>query len=82
MLCPSLDAVEPRFLLDEVPMNALAGDDSIIHATLWMVLMLAVGVASLMLAFLLIAWCVRWCLRPTDEVVDPESQVTNTWNHT
>lgn len=63
-------------------MISLVGDDSIIHATLWMVLMLAVGVASLMLAFLLIAWCVRWCTRPPGEAEDPESNATNTWTHT
>ncbi len=65
MLCGWIKAVEPRFLLDGVPMAGLAGDDSIVEATLWMLFTLAVGVALLMLAFMLITRCARWCSRTT-----------------
>jgi hypothetical protein len=76
MLWPSGIAVEPRFLLDGVPMNGLMGDDSIVHATLWMLLVLAIGTALLMLAFMLITRCARWCSRSASQRMDPRS---NTW---
>jgi hypothetical protein len=72
-------AVEPRFLLDEVPMNGFVGDDSIVHATLWMLLVLAVGVALLMLTFMLITRCAKWCHRSAIHRMDSRS---NTWPQT
>jgi len=69
-------AVEPRFLLDGVPMNGLVGDDSIFHATLWMVFVLVIGAFLLMLAFMLITRCARWCSRSMGHRVESRS---NTW---
>ena len=72
--------MEPRFLLDGVPMsgligNGLVGDDSIVHATLWMLLVLAIGSALLMIAFMLVTRCVRMCSRSTARPVESRSYI-------
>jgi hypothetical protein len=84
MLLRTDEACGPRFLLDEVPMNtqmstpmtSLVGDDSIVHASLWMLLVLTVGVALLTLAFALVVRCGKWCSRTASQRVTSRS---NTW---
>ena len=57
-------------------MNGLVGDDSIVHAALWMLVILAIGSALLMIAFLLVTRCVRMCSRSAARRVESRS---NTW---
>jgi hypothetical protein len=76
MLRMVIEAVEPRFLLDGVPMIGLAGDDGIFQATLWMLFTLAAGVALLMLAFMFVTRCARWCSsRTAARELETESKI-------
>ncbi len=68
-------AVEPRFLVDKVPMFNSPPDDSILHATFWLILILVIGVASLMTLFVAFTRCARWCARSAPPKVDRAVQV-------
>jgi hypothetical protein len=56
-------------------MIGLAGDDSIVNATLWMLLVLAIGVVLLMVAFTLVTHCARWCHRTMDRRFNSRSNI-------
>jgi len=71
----NLPAYLPAYLPVNVAMTGLAGDDSIVHASLWMILILAVGAALLMVTFVLVTWCVRWCSRPAGQRVHSRSNI-------
>ena len=68
-------AVEPRFFWTGFRMNGLVVDDSIFHATLWMLLVLAAGVALLMIAFMLVTRCIRMCSRSAARRVESRSNI-------
>jgi hypothetical protein len=56
-------------------MNGWVGDDSIVHATLWMLLILAIGSALLMIAFMVVTRCVRMCSRSAARRVEERSNI-------
>jgi ABC-type bacteriocin/lantibiotic exporter with double-glycine peptidase domain len=56
--------------------SSVVGDDSIVHASLWMLLILTLGVALLTLVFAVVVRCGKWCSRSVTQRVASRS---NTW---
>jgi hypothetical protein len=56
-------------------MNGFAGDDSILHATFWMLAVLVAGTTLLMLGFVVVTRCLRWCSRSSAERIESRSHI-------